>query len=54
MIPYGTKLYIEGYGVAVANDCGGAVKGNVIDLYMNSTSECIQWGRRYKKVYVLE
>lgn len=54
VIPYGTKLYIEGYGVAVANDCGGAVKGNVIDLYMNSTGECIQWGRRYKKVYVLE
>ena len=53
VIPYGTKLYIEGYGFAVANDCGGAVKGNVVDLYMHSTSECISWGRRYMKVYVL-
>ena len=54
VIPYGTKLYVEGYGVAVANDCGGAVKGNIVDLYMNSTSQCIQWGRRYVTAYVLE
>lgn len=54
VIPYGTKLYIEGYGVAVANDCGGAVKGNIVDVYMDSTSACISWGRRYKKVYVLK
>ncbi|WP_077391402.1 3D domain-containing protein [Mobilibacterium timonense] len=54
VIPYGTKLYIEGYGFAVANDCGGAVKGNVVDLYMRSTAECISWGRRHVKVYVLE
>ena len=54
VIPYGTKLYVEGYGVAVANDTGGAVKGNVVDLYMHSTKEAIQWGRRYKTVYVLE
>ena len=54
VIPYGTRLYIEGYGVALANDCGGAVKGNIVDLYMNSTSQCIQWGRRYVTAYVLE
>ncbi len=53
VIPYGTKLYIEGYGYAVANDCGSAVKGNVIDVYMRSTGEALQWGRRYRKVYVL-
>jgi uncharacterized protein YabE (DUF348 family) len=53
VIPYGTRLYIEGYGFAVANDCGGAVKGNVVDLYMNSTAQCISWGRRHVKVYVL-
>lgn len=53
VIPYGTKLYVEGYGTAVANDCGGAVKGHIIDLYMRSTKECFQWGRRNKKVYVL-
>lgn len=54
VIPYGTKLYVVGYGIAVANDCGGAVKGNIIDLYMDSTSACISWGRRAVKVYVLK
>ncbi len=54
VIPYGTRLYVEGYGIAVANDCGGAVKGNVVDLYMNSLGECFRWGRRYVRVYVLE
>lgn len=53
VIPYGTKLYITGYGYAVANDCGSAVKGNVVDLYMHNNSECSSWGRRYVKVYVL-
>ncbi len=54
VIPYGTRLYVEGYGIAVANDCGGAVKGHIIDLYMRSTKECFSWGRRNRKVYVLE
>ena len=54
VIPYGTKLYVEGYGTAIANDCGGAVKGNIVDLYMNSTRQCILWGRRYVTAYVLE
>ena len=54
IIPYGTKLYVEGYGTAVANDCGGAVKGHIIDLYMRSTKECFSWGRRNKKVYILK
>ena len=54
VIPYGTKLYVEGYGTAVANDCGGAVKGHIIDLYMRSTKECFSWGRKNKKVYILK
>ena len=52
-IPYGTKLFVEGYGFAVANDCGGAIDGNDLDLYMNSESACNSWGRRWVKVYVL-
>ena len=52
-IPYGTELYVEGYGFAVANDCGGAIDGNDLDLYMNSESACNSWGRRWVKVYVL-
>ena len=53
-IPLGTKLYVEGYGLAHAGDTGGAVKGHIIDLYMNSRTETRAWGRRARKVYVLE
>lgn len=54
VIPFGTKLYIPGYGYAVAADRGGAIKGNRIDLCMNSYNEAIQWGRRNVTVYILE
>ena len=53
VIPYGTLLFVEGYGVAVANDCGGAIKGDKLDLWMHSFNESCQWGRRYVKTYVL-
>lgn len=48
-----SELWIEDYGYAFANDTGGAVKGNVVDLYMNSTGQCLSWGRRNKTAYVL-
>ncbi len=54
VIPFGTKLYIPGYGVAVAADTGGAIDGNRIDLCYNSTSEAFSWGRRNITVYVIE
>ncbi|GGE22998.1 hypothetical protein GCM10011571_26330 [Marinithermofilum abyssi] len=54
VIPLGTRLYIPGYGQAVAEDTGGAVDGNVIDLYFDSEEEAIQWGRRNVTVYILE
>lgn len=53
-IPLGTRLYVEGYGLAHAGDVGGAVKGNIIDLYMNSEKEARAFGRRARKVYILE
>jgi len=53
VIPLGTKLYIEGYGYAIAEDVGGAIKGNKIDLYYNSSSESLNWGSRNVKIYVL-
>lgn len=52
-IPLGTRVYVEGYGYAIAADTGGAIKGNIIDLYMDSTAEAIQWGRRNVTVYIL-
>ena len=60
VIPLGTRLYIESadgsysYGYAVAGDTGGAIKGNRIDLYMDTKSECLSFGVRNVKVYILE
>ena len=58
VIPLGSKLFIEAakgtyiYGIAVAEDTG--VRGNVIDLYMNSYEDCIRFGRRDLNVYILD
>ncbi|MBR2917106.1 MAG: G5 domain-containing protein [Clostridia bacterium] len=52
-IPLGTRVYVEGYGYAIAADTGGAIKGNIIDLFMDTTAEALQWGRRNVKVYIL-
>ncbi|MBR3331680.1 MAG: DUF348 domain-containing protein [Mogibacterium sp.] len=48
-----SELWVEGYGYAYACDTGGAVKGNVVDLYMNSRGACNSWGRRNKTAYVI-
>lgn len=53
VIPLGTKLYIEGYGYAVAGDTGGAIKGNKVDLYFNDYNQCINYGVRSVTVHVL-
>ena len=52
-IPLGTRVYVEGYGYAVAADTGGAIKGNIIDLCMDTRAESLQWGRRNVTVYIL-
>ena len=54
VIPFGTKLYIPGYGIAIAADTGGAINGNRIDLCYNTLSEAYGWGRRNVTVYILE
>lgn len=54
VIPLGTKLYIEGYGYAIAEDTGGAIKGNKIDLFYNSSAEVNNWGARWVNVYVVK
>lgn len=55
VIPLGSLLYVEGYGKAVAADTGGAIKGNIIDVYVNSQEEAYNsWGRKYNvPVYIL-
>ncbi|WP_294368630.1 3D domain-containing protein [uncultured Clostridium sp.] len=54
VIPLGTKVYVSGYGVAIAADTGGAIKGNIIDVFLNSYEECYSWGRRQVTVQILE
>lgn len=56
VIPLGTKLYIEGYGEAVAADTGGAIKGNKIDLCFEMSNAQIrkQFGRKTVTVYILD
>ena len=59
VIPYGTEMYIVSndgryiYGYAVAEDCGGSIKGNRIDLYYDSVEECNRFGIRDCTVYFL-
>ncbi len=53
VIPLGSLLYIEGYGYAIANDTGSAIKGNVVDVYMEYGPQCYTWGARKVNVYVI-
>ncbi len=53
VIPLGTRLFIPGYGRAVAGDTGGAIVGRRIDLGFSSNAEALAFGRRPVKVYVL-
>lgn len=54
VIPLGTKLYVEGYGYAIAADTGGAIKGNIIDVFFRSESEAVRWGVKYVNIYILK
>lgn len=54
VIPYGSVIEIEGYGTYVAEDCGGAVKGNIIDMYIPNYDKCIQFGRKKLNVYIIK
>ena len=53
IIPLGSKVYIPGYGEAIAAGTGGAIKGHRIDLFLNSENECNEWGRQNVTLYVL-
>ena len=59
VIPYGTRMFIVSndgsyvYGIGTAEDCGGAIKGNRLDLYYPTDAECFAFGRRGCTVYFL-
>ncbi|HHY14058.1 MAG TPA: DUF348 domain-containing protein [Thermoanaerobacterales bacterium] len=53
-IPLGSRLYVTGYGPALAADTGSAIKGNRIDLYHETYEEAMRFGRKKVKVYILD
>ena len=54
VLPFGSKVYIEGLGEFIADDTGGDIKGNRIDIYMENLDDAIKFGRQYRKVIVLK
>jgi len=54
VIPLGKRLYIEGYGYAIAGDVGRAIKGLRIDLGFDTYREAINFGVRRVRVYILD
>ncbi|MDV8110515.1 SH3 domain-containing protein [Paraclostridium bifermentans] len=55
VIPYGTKVYIPKFDmVFTAEDCGSAIKGKRIDIFMNSEAECVKFGRQNMEIKILK
>ena len=53
VIPLGSKVWVEGYGEAIAGDTGGAIKGNKIDVFIPSQGAALDWGRKNVTIKVL-
>ena len=53
VIKLGTKVYVEGYGYAIAGDTGSAIKGNKIDVFMPNKTSALRWGRKTVKIKIL-
>ncbi len=54
VIPLGTRLYVEGYGPAVAGDTGADIQGERIDEFYETRAECVQFGRRTVAVWIVQ
>ena len=52
VIPMGSYGFVPGYGAVHAEDTGGAIKGNRIDLFFNTRGEAVRWGRRTVELYI--
>jgi 3D (Asp-Asp-Asp) domain-containing protein len=51
--PYGTRMYVPGYGWGEVHDIGSAIKGDHIDLFFPSEQEAKKWGKKYLQVIIL-
>lgn len=54
VIPLGSRVWVDGYGEAIAGDTGGAIKGNRIDVHVPNSEQANQWGVRTVQVKVLD
>ncbi|MBQ7453985.1 MAG: peptidoglycan-binding protein [Selenomonadaceae bacterium] len=54
IIPLGTKVFIPGYGYAVAADTGGAIRGHKIDVAFDTVAECYKFGRKHIDIYIID
>lgn len=54
VIPLGTQVYLEGLGIYIAEDTGGAIKGNRIDLFMKNHNQALIFGTKKIKAYLLQ
>ena len=52
--PFGTQIFVPGYGLASVEDRGGAIKGNRLDVYFDTHKKALQWGRQVVIVEILE
>ena len=54
IIPLGTKVWVEGYGEAIAGDVGSAIKGHKIDVFIPSYENAMEWGVKKVKIKIIE
>ena len=53
VIPIGSILFVEGYGYCIADDIGRSVKGNIIDVGVDTIEQAYNWGSKQVKVYLV-
>ncbi|MBM7706121.1 3D (Asp-Asp-Asp) domain-containing protein [Chryseomicrobium aureum] len=54
VIPLGSRVWVEGYGEAIAGDTGGAIKGNKIDVFIPNQQQALNWGRKTVTIKILK
>ena len=54
VIPLGSKVHVEGYGYATAEDIGGGINGHEIDVFIPKQSDALEWGRKQVKVTIID
>lgn len=53
ILPYGSEVYIAGHGYRIAQDCGSAVNGNHIDIFVSTHAEAMALGKQYRDVWII-